>query len=154
MRDLFSFVKLPALGAVALLGALAFAPPVQAANLLEMNIWLSGPRYDGQLPSCEAGLTAINSQFTEKEQTFWNSGLEITGFTDIHETALRPWQSDNIPRRFCSGTALFNDGKARKLHYSIIEDGGFASFGHGVEFCVVGLDRDWAYNPACKAARP
>ncbi len=154
MRDLLSFAKMPVLGAAALLGALAIAPAAQAANFLEMNFWLSGPRYDGQLPSCEAGLTAINSQFTEKEQTFWNSGLEITGFTDIHETALRPWQSDNIPRRFCSGTALFNDGKARKLHYSIIEDGGFASFGHGVEFCVVGLDRDWAYNPACKAARP
>ncbi len=154
MRDLLSFAKMPVLGAAALLGALALTPPAQAANFLDMNFWMSGPRYDGQLPSCEAGLTAINSQFTEKEQTFWNSGLEITGFTDIHETALRPWQSDNIPRRFCSGTALFNDGKARKLHYSIIEDGGFASFGHGVEFCVVGLDRDWAYNPACKAARP
>ena len=154
MRDLLSFAKMPVLGAAALLGALALTPPAQAANFLDMNFWMSGPRYDGQLPSCEAGLTAINSQFTEKEQTFWNSRLEITGFTDIHETALRPWQSDNIPRRFCSGTALFNDGKARKLHYSIIEDGGFASFGHGVEFCVVGLDRDWAYNPACKAARP
>lgn len=154
MRDLLSFAKMPVLGAAALLGALALTPPAQAANFLDMNFWMSGPRYDGLLPSCEAGLTAINSQFTEKEQTFWNSRLEITGFTDIHETALRPWQSDNIPRRFCSGTALFNDGKARKLHYSIIEDGGFASFGHGVEFCVVGLDRDWAYNPACKAARP
>ena len=33
-------------------------------------------------------------------------------------------------------------------------DGGFAAYGPGVEFCVVGLDRNWAYNPACKAARP
>ena len=24
----------------------------------------------------------------------------------------------------------------------------------GVEFCVVGLDRNWAYGPACRAARP
>jgi hypothetical protein len=23
-----------------------------------------------------------------------------------------------------------------------------------VEWCVVGLDRNWAYNPSCKAARP
>ena len=27
-------------------------------------------------------------------------------------------------------------------------------FRDGVEFCVVGLDRNWAYNPACKAAGP
>ena len=24
----------------------------------------------------------------------------------------------------------------------------------GVEWCVVGLDRNWAWNPACKAAKP
>jgi hypothetical protein len=25
---------------------------------------------------------------------------------------------------------------------------------YGVEWCVAGLDRNWAYNPACRAARP
>jgi hypothetical protein len=24
----------------------------------------------------------------------------------------------------------------------------------GVEWCVVGLDRNWAYNPICKMAQP
>ena len=24
----------------------------------------------------------------------------------------------------------------------------------GVQWCVIGLDRNWAYNPACKAAGP
>jgi hypothetical protein len=24
----------------------------------------------------------------------------------------------------------------------------------GVNFCVAGLDRDWAYNPGCRAAGP
>ncbi len=65
-------------------------------------------------------------QFHEKEATFWNSPLVITGFSRIHETAFRPWQSDNIPRRYCSGEAMLSDGKVRKVHYSIIEDGGFA----------------------------
>ena len=153
MRNLFSSMKLPVLGAAALLGALALPPAAQAANPLELNFWLSGPRYDGDLPPCEMGLTAIGAQFADKEQTYWNSGLAITGYTNIHETAFRPWQSDNIPRRYCAGQAILSDGKARPLYYSIIEDGGFASFGHGVEFCIVGLDRDWAFNPACKAAK-
>jgi hypothetical protein len=26
--------------------------------------------------------------------------------------------------------------------------------GWGVNFCVEGLDRNWAYNPDCRAARP
>ena len=42
---------------------------------------------------------------------------------------------------------MLSDGKLRHVHYSIIEDGGFASFGQGVEWCVTGLDRNWAYNP-------
>ena len=49
---------------------------------------------------------------------------------------------------------MLSDGKVRTVTFSIIEDGGFASFGQGVEWCVTGLDRNWAYNPACKAARP
>ena len=29
-----------------------------------------------------------------------------------------------------------------------------AGIDQGVEWCVAGLDRNWAYNPSCKAARP
>ena len=155
MRDFFSAWTRTAAGA--LLGlcvaVLAFAPAAQAANPLELNFGLFGPSYDGRVAECTSALPTITSQFQEKESTFWNSALQITAYGRIHETAFRPWQSDNIPRRYCSADALLNDGKTRTVHYSIIEDGGFAGYGQGVEWCVVGLDRDWAYNPACKAAR-
>jgi hypothetical protein len=146
----------PLLGAMlgVVLGLLAFAPAAEAANPFELNFWLSGPRYDGQLSGCEAALSAISAQFYDKERTYWNSELQITGFAGIHETGFRPWQSDNIPRRYCSAGVMLSDGKARTVHYSIIEDGGFAGYGQGVEWCVTGLDRDWAYNPGCKAAKP
>jgi hypothetical protein len=156
MRDLFLALKKLSLG-LALgmaLGLLAFGQAAQAASLFEMNFGLSGPRYDGNLPPCESGLGAVSSQFAEKESKFWNSTLQITGYDRVHEIAFRPWQSDNIPRRYCAATAMISDGKPRPVYFSIIEDGGFAGFNHGVEFCVVGLDRNWAYNPACKAARP
>ena len=141
-------------GAALVFGLLAFGQSAQAANPLELNFWLSGPRYDGRVATCEKALSTITSQFQEKESTFWNSPLTITGYDRIHETAFRPWQSDNIPRRYCSGQAMLSDGKVRTVHYSIIEDGGFAGFDQGVEWCVTGLDRNWAYNPSCKAARP
>jgi len=149
-------VKKTSLGALFGLFCALFFPgqTAQAANPLELNFWLSGPRYDGRVAECERALSTITSQFGEKESTFWNSDLRITGYSQIRETAFRPWQSDNIPRRYCSAEALVSDGKIRTVHYSIIEDGGFAGFGQGVEWCVVGLDRDWAYNPRCKAARP
>ena len=141
-----------ALGIV--MGLFAFGQAAEAANPLELNFWLSGPRYDGRVAPCEAALGTISTQFREKESTYWNSSLQITAFGQIHEIAFRPWQSDNIPRRYCSGDVMLNDGKPRKVHYSIIEDGGFAGFGQGVEWCVTGLDRNWAYNPNCRAARP
>ena len=156
MRDLFTSLKKPLLGAAlaVLFGLLSLGEPVQAANPLELNFWLSGPRYDGRVAECESALGTITHQFWEKESTFWNSTLKITGYSDIHEIAFRPWQSDNIPRRYCSADVMISDGKMRTVHYSIIEDGGFAGYGQGVEWCVVGLDRNWAYSPNCRAARP
>ena len=134
-------------------GALSLGE-AKAANPLELNFWLSGPRYDGNVAECDKALPTISTEFWEKESSFWNSPLKITGFANVHETAFRPWASDNIPRRYCTGEAMLTDGKVRRVHFSIIEDGGFAGYGQGVEWCVVGLDRNWAYNPACRAAKP
>ena len=156
MRDFLvssrKFIFAAALGAV--IGLIAFGQAAQAASALERGIWLSGPRYDGQMGACGDALAAISYQFAEKESRFWNSALEITGYADVREVAFRPWARDSIPRRFCTASAMLSDGRARQVHYSVIEDGGFAGFHSGVEWCVVGLDRNWAYNPSCRAARP
>ena len=83
--------------------------------------------------------------------------LQIVGFDRIHETAFRPWARgapDTIPRRYCSGQALVSDARKRQLYYWIGEDTGWIGATWGVEWCVVGLDRNWAYNPGCRMARP
>jgi hypothetical protein len=72
----------------------------------------------------------------------------------VRQVAFRPWADHSIPRRFCSVTALVSDGRKHKVDYLIGEDTGFAGATWGVEFCVAGLDRNWAYNPRCKMARP
>src|SRR6202166_764207 len=161
MRDLFAALKrapLKRLSLGAVLGALCglwpLAPAAEAANPLELNFGLFGPNYEGRVAPCESALGTITNQFWEKESQFWNSNLRITAYGQIRETAFRPWQSDNIPRRYCSADVMISDGKVRTVHYSIIEDGGFAGFGQGGEWCVTGLDRNWAYNPGCKAAQP
>src|SRR5262249_26803324 len=123
----------------AFLGVLASAQSAQAANALELNFWLSGPKYDGRVAPCERALGTITNRFWDKESTYWNSKLQITGYNNIHEIAFRPWQSDNIPRRYCTGKAMTSDGKIRTVNFSIIEDGGFAGYDQGVEWCVTGL---------------
>ena len=156
MRDLLTASRKPGLAAALglLLGLFASGQAAQAANPLELNFGLWGPNYDGRVKECEAALGTITTQFYEKETTFWNSSLRITAYGKVHETAFRPWQSDNMPRRYCSADVMLSDGKLRQVHYSIIEDGGFAGYDQGVEWCVTGLDRNWAYNPGCNAARP
>ena len=108
MRDFFTSLKQPVVGAAlgVLLGLLAPGQSAQAANPLELNFGLFGPKYDGRVKECEAALGTITNQFWEKESTFWNSALKITAYGRIHETAFRPWQSDNIPRRYCTGEAM------------------------------------------------
>lgn len=140
--------------ALTLMGVLATAAPAAAANWLEMNFWLSGPRYDSALPPCDWGLGAVASGFASKEAGYWNSTLHIVGFGKVRETGLRAWAEQSIPRRFCSAEARISDGIARTVHYVIAEDTGLIGASWGVEWCVVGLDRNWAYNPRCKMARP
>jgi hypothetical protein len=130
--------------------------PANAASFFEKSFWLSGPRYDGVLPPCEYlyVLERIQERFASKEYRFWNSDLQIIGFQGIRETAFRPWAAQTIPRRFCSAIALTSDGISRPLHYSIGEDTGMIGASWGVEWCVVGTDRNWSSNPSCSMARP
>jgi hypothetical protein len=134
----------------------SWSAPGQAAGFLEKNFWLSGPNYDAVLPSCDdpAALAKISARFAEKEGRFWNSDLQIVDFERIREVAVRPWAVDTIPRRFCSGLAVVSDGKKRRVNYSIAEDTGMIGATWGVEWCVAGLDRNWAYNPNCRMAAP
>jgi hypothetical protein len=136
--------------------ASAFTAQAGAASWFEKNIYLSGPRYDSVVPSCDTpwALSTIQSRFGTKEGLYWNSSLQITDFDRVREVAFRPWANGTIPRRFCTARVLVSDGRWRPVHYSIIEDGGMIGANFGVEWCVVGVDRNWAYNPACKMAKP
>ncbi|MGA2314404.1 MAG: hypothetical protein ABSF87_18955 [Xanthobacteraceae bacterium] len=132
------------------------ASQLWAASWLEENFWLSGPRYDRVMPACDypPALDRIIGNFRTKEARFWNSDRQIVGIESIRETAVLPWAAQSVPRRFCSGTALISDGVRHPIYYSIAEDAGMIGMDWGVNFCVVGFDRNMAYGPACRAARP
>jgi hypothetical protein len=142
--------------AIAFVSFLLCAAPASAANWFELNFGLTGPRYDALVPLCHdpGVLGQIGSKFSHKEGEFWNSNLVIVGIDRIREAAFRPWDAQTIPRRFCNGIARVSDGSRHAVHYSIVETSGWLGVGWGVEWCVVGLDRNWAYNPACRMARP
>lgn len=132
------------------------AAPAEAASLLEKNFWLSGPNYDGVLPLCDdpAVSEEIARRFARKEAEFWNSTLTLDHFDRYRQIAFRPWGRPFIPRRFCAARVLVSNGRYQTVSFAIAEDLGPIGATWGVEWCVSGLDRNLAYAPACKMARP
>jgi hypothetical protein len=149
------FSRVACIALVLALGVATYTP-AQAANWFEKNFWLSGPQYSRDMPPCDypPALHEIMDKFQTKEARFWNSDLKIVGIEDMRETAYLPWAAQSIPRRFCRATALINDNTRHPIYYSIASGTGMIGMGWGTNFCVVGLDRNWAYNPACRAAKP
>jgi len=138
--------------AVAVVG-LAAATPAKAAGWLEKSFFMWGPDYSNVLPPCEAALDTIAHQFAIKEERFWNSDLKIVSFDKVHEIR-NTWAPNTVPRRFCRAVATVTDGREHVVNFWIGEDAAIIGLAPGVEWCVVGLDRNWAYNPRCKMALP
>jgi hypothetical protein len=112
--------------------------------------------YSGDLPACnDPGVLAqIGWRFAQKESEYWNSPLRIAGFDGVEEIGLRSNGLGYIPRRYCVARALDDDSRPRTVVYQIQESLGAIGWGYGVEWCVVGLDRNLAYAPKCSALRP
>lgn len=112
--------------------------------------------YSADLPGCDdpTVLARISDRFAQKESGYWNSPLQIGGYDRVREIGFRSNGLGYIPRRYCVARALGSDSKQRTVIYDIEESLGMIGWGYGVEWCVVGLDRDLAYAPACGALRP
>ncbi|MGO9134040.1 MAG: hypothetical protein ACLP8A_08340 [Methylovirgula sp.] len=146
-------VSLLAIGGIgAGLGAIPFAaqgrPLVPAEKRYDY--------YSGRLPACgdPSVLERIQSRFHDRESEFWKSGLDIAGFDAVREVGMRSHGLDYIPRRYCVARAQFNDRSARSVSYTIVEGEGMIGFGFGVDWCVAGLDRNYAAAPNCQLDRP
>lgn len=113
-------------------------------------------RYSGALPGCDDAsvLAEITSAFSAREMEYWSSGLAISTFEKVRETGYRTNGPSYIPRRYCDAEALFNDGARRRVVYNLGEALGFIGLGEGVTWCVVGVDRNHAFSPNCRAAGP
>jgi hypothetical protein len=112
--------------------------------------------YAGILPGCAdpAVFERIQSRFHAREAEFWKSGLEIVGLGEVREIGFRSDGLDLIPRRYCIAKAQMNNQSVRNVSYTVDEDLGIIGWGFEVEWCLEGLDRDYAFAPDCKMTRP
>ena len=148
-------MKTLALGALAL--ALASLPVLEAVSARPLVP--AEKRYSpftGKLPPCDdkGVLGVIADRFQEKESLYWKSALQIKAFDHAHEYAFRRNGLDYIPRRYCTARATLNDDKHHEVTYWIGERLGIIGWDYGVEWCVSGLDRNRAFAPGCREARP
>ena len=109
----------------------------------------------GNLPGCDdpAVLGEVTSRFNSREDPDWGP-LQALSYDRVSQIGYRSWGADFIPRRFCSGRVLLNDGKFRRVDYSVRESLGLFGMTWNVNWCVNGLDRQRSYAPNCKMARP
>jgi hypothetical protein len=112
--------------------------------------------YSGLLPPCDIpwALKNIQDRFRDREREYWNSGLEIVGFGPVSEIGFRSNGLDYVPRRYCIAEVIMSDQHPREVSFSIGEGTAGIGFRDGIDFCVSGLDRNDAYAPNCKMARP
>lgn len=144
-------LRVAALAISAALTGLSAAAPVHAGALERLVT-----SYHGYIPPCDSAwaLRVISSRFGYTERRFWNSSAALSHFSHVREIAYRPWGPDYVPRRYCYAKVRASELHNTRVYYSIIEKSGFAGVGWGVEWCVVGYDRNLAYAPNCRAARP
>jgi hypothetical protein len=137
-------------------GATVFglSAPAAADNFTFYYNAVRAAPWDG--PACDdkAVLKRVTAHFDQAEAEYWHTGLRMADITHAREIAFRDWQPTMIARRYCAGSAYLTDGRRYDLVYWLRSDQGFAGVGWGVQFCLVGRDREYAYAPACRMLRP
>ena len=145
----FSAILVGAIACASLCAQGSLARPLTPAETRDQS-------YSGLVKACQdpQPLGYISGAFAAREIEYWHSGLTIVGFDDVREIGFRANGLDYIPRRYCRARARMSDDKLRPVSYEITEAGGGIGFTDNVVWCVVGLDRNDAFAPACKEAEP
>ena len=107
-------------------------------------------------PSCDSSkvLTKLKRQFNQTEKLYWHRGHRISEIHSAHLHSDMANYDSPIGRQYCHATAIFEDGRERKMHFLIEDNAGFAGFGWNVEYCIHGLDPWRYYDGYCRVLSP
>jgi hypothetical protein len=135
-----------------MLACLAALIALPALSREEVPAEMRDVPFSGNLASCqESGtLNAVMGRFNAAERRFWNGEVEILSIEEVREVAFRPHGQDLIPRRYCTGVAVLSNATRTKVNFAIVEGMGFASLADGVQFCLVGYDRNHTAMGDCR----
>jgi hypothetical protein len=149
-------------GAISVAQAAASGPqPITQYETAAGERWAP---FSSDLPKCDdAGvLSTVTGRFAQTENTFWGGKHAIEAVGQVREIGFRANGLSYIPRRYCVGRAAVVDPrvpppetpKTHTVVYSVVAAGGIIGWSWGVEWCVIGFDREHAYEPECDVLRP
>ncbi len=150
------------LGSVTLAHAAASGPqPITQYETPAEERWAP---FSSDLPKCDDAsvLSTITGRFSQTETTYWGGDNAIVGIDRVRDIGFRANGLSYIPRRYCIALASVVDPrlppplnpKAHTIIYDVVQAGGIIGWTWGVEWCVVGFDREHAYSPDCSVLRP
>jgi hypothetical protein len=132
----------------AVASALCASPAWSAGGAAKAN---RAPAY---LPRCNDPVVTARID-AEYRGRHWAGVIAPVFILSARDTNPKYWPQADMPRRFCEAIITPPSGAGRPsyypkhypIYYAIIADG-------QLEWCVVGLDRPWAYDQRCRLARP
>ena len=131
-------------------------------SLASADSFYSGPAerrfspFVGDMYACDASAIVgrMQSVFRTTQNAYWKEDLQMLSLDRIKELSLRGNGTEYIPRRYCIARGHFSDKSVHTVIYDIEEGLGIIGVGDGVEYCVIGMDRLFAFSPACSQLRP
>ncbi|MGX1098702.1 hypothetical protein [Amorphus sp. MBR-141] len=145
--------------AAACLSAMMFAPAMAA----DPYVVVPAPTYRvapapapvaGPLPAC-ADQKVVNAalKFTNSAEPVYRVE-RVAAIDNVFEQKLDVDNPSPLARRYCSGRAVFEDGRVTTAYIRLEEQGGFAGFGWSVNVCLEDYDKWRVYDGFCRTARP
>ncbi len=116
------------------------------------------------MPACDDPrvLGVISDRFSQSETIFWNGEHGIAGYQRVREIGFRAEGLSYIPRRYCIARAVMAVPPQapayvkpeRTVIYTVASNADLIGQSIDIAWCVVGLDREHAYEPDCAVLKP
>jgi hypothetical protein len=98
-------------------------------------------------------LHQIMERFALAERRTWHRGFVMAAIQNPRKSG-HPYVEPGLIRRdHCMADSWLTNGEVRTVYYAIEYGQGFASIGHYVDFCVLGLDPWRVHDGACRTVQ-
>ena len=98
-------------------------------------------------------LYEIVERFASAERRTWHRGFVMATIQNPRKSG-HPYAEPGLIRRdYCMADSWLTNGEIRTVYYTIEYGVGFASIGHYVDFCVLGLDPWRVHDGACRTVQ-